>query len=70
MYLFDVLGVMQLDLDKVLHIEETTVTVSGYRHRTTIPSSIFEHLKLQNRDAVRWILSKDGTVNVMKVESR
>lgn len=58
---------MQLDLDKVLHIEETTVTVSGYRHRTTVPSSIFEHLKLKNGDAIRWILTKDGAVTVMRV---
>ncbi|MCK4445360.1 MAG: hypothetical protein KAW09_12500 [Thermoplasmata archaeon] len=60
---------MQLDLDKVLHIEETTVTVSGYRHRTTIPSSIFEHLERQNGDAVRWILTKDRAVTVMRVEA-
>ncbi len=58
---------MQLDLDKVLHIEETTVTVSGYRHRTTIPSSIYEHLGLKSGDTLRWILTKDGTVSVMKV---
>lgn len=61
--------IMQLDLDRVLHIEETTVTVSGYRHRTTIPSSIFVHLKLQNGDAIRWILTKDGAVTVMRVEA-
>lgn len=60
---------MQLDLDKVLHIEETTVTVSGYRHRTTIPSSIFEHLELRSGDTLRWILTKDGTVSVMRVET-
>ncbi|MCK4443956.1 MAG: AbrB/MazE/SpoVT family DNA-binding domain-containing protein [Thermoplasmata archaeon] len=60
---------MQLDLDNVLHIEETNVTVSGYRHRTTIPSSIFEHLGLQSGDTLRWILTKDGSVSVMKAES-
>lgn len=64
-----ILALMKLDLDNVLHIEETTITVSGYRHRTTIPSSIFKHLKMGNGDTLRWILTKDGTVVVMKVET-
>jgi len=60
---------MKLDMDGVQHIEETVVTVSGYRHRTTVPSSVFRKLKFQSGDKLRWILKKDGTVIVMKVEA-
>ncbi|MFQ5871374.1 MAG: hypothetical protein ACE5IB_04365, partial [Candidatus Geothermarchaeales archaeon] len=60
---------MKLDLDEVLNIEETVVSVSGARHRTTVPSTVFKKLKLREEDKLRWILKKDGTVVIMKVET-
>ena len=59
---------VQLDLDAIESIEETTVTVRSYRHRTTIPSKIFRLLNLTQGDRLRWIALKDGSVLVMKLK--
>ena len=53
--------------DEVVCIEETTVTVRSYRHRTTVPSKIFRFLDLKQGDSLRWIAMKDGTVFIKKV---
>lgn len=58
---------MGIDIDEVLLVEESSVTVRGYRHRTTIPRGIFKFLKLKDKDRLRWILLKDGTILVRKV---
>jgi bifunctional DNA-binding transcriptional regulator/antitoxin component of YhaV-PrlF toxin-antitoxin module len=57
----------KLDMEDVVAIEETDLTIRGYRHRTTVPSKIFEFLKLKEGDALRWIATKDGSVYVLKV---
>jgi len=48
----------------IIIIEESSVTVRGYRHRTTIPRRVFQFLKLRDKDKLRWIVLKDGTVIV------
>lgn len=53
--------------DKVVCIEETSVTVRSYRHRTTVPSKIFKFLDLKQGDTLRWIALEDGTVYIRKV---
>jgi len=53
-------------MEKVIIIEESSVTVKGYRHRTTIPRRIFRFLKVKDKDKLRWIALKDGTVIVRK----
>jgi bifunctional DNA-binding transcriptional regulator/antitoxin component of YhaV-PrlF toxin-antitoxin module len=53
--------------DDIICIEETTVTVRSYRHRTTVPSKIFKLLDLKQGDSLRWIALKDGTVFIKKV---
>ena len=53
--------------DDVVCIEETSVTVRSYRHRTTVPSKIFKFLDLKQGDTLRWIAVKDGTVYIRKV---
>jgi bifunctional DNA-binding transcriptional regulator/antitoxin component of YhaV-PrlF toxin-antitoxin module len=53
--------------DEVVYIEETTVTVRSYRHRTTVPSKIFKFLDLKQGDILRWIALEDGTVYIRKV---
>ena len=58
----------KLDTDDIVCIEETTVTVRSYRHRTTVPSKIFRLLDLKQGDSLRWIAVKDGTVYIRKVQ--
>jgi bifunctional DNA-binding transcriptional regulator/antitoxin component of YhaV-PrlF toxin-antitoxin module len=53
--------------DDIRYIEETTVTVRSYRHRTTVPSKIFKYLDLKQGDSLRWIALKDGTIYIKKV---
>jgi len=59
--------VVDLISDDVVCIEETSVTVRSYRHRTTVPSKIFKFLDLKQGDTLRWIAVKDGTVYIRKV---
>jgi len=61
---------MGIDIDDVLLVEESSVTARGYRHRTTIPRGIFKILKLKDKDKLRWILLKDGTILVRKVNQQ
>ncbi|MCC7552266.1 hypothetical protein KO317_01205 [Candidatus Micrarchaeota archaeon] len=51
----------------LIAIEESSVTIKGYRHRTTIPSRIFNFLDLDDKDKLRWILLKDGTIIIKKI---
>ncbi len=60
---------IKLKLEDVVHVEETAITARGYRRRTTIPSRIFRFMNLKDRDILRWIATKDGTVFVTKVKS-
>lgn len=60
----------RLDTDEIVAIEDTHITVRGYRHRTTIPTGIFKFLDLKDGDVIRWIATKDGTVYVSKLEDK
>ena len=60
---------MVIDVETVQVIEESSVTARGYRHRTTIPSKVFRSLNLKDKDKLRWILLKDGTIVIRKVLS-
>jgi bifunctional DNA-binding transcriptional regulator/antitoxin component of YhaV-PrlF toxin-antitoxin module len=53
-------------LEDVLYMEETKVTVRKYRHRTTVPAKIFNLLKLEDGDILRWIAMKDGKILIEK----
>ena len=55
-------------MEDVVCIEETAITVRGYRRRTTVPSKIFKFMELSEESALRWIAMRDGTVYVTKVE--
>ena len=57
-------------IEDVVVMEETNITVRGYRHRTTIPSGIFNFLGLKHGDTVRWIAMKDGKVFVTVVKRK
>jgi len=54
-------------MEDILIIEESSVTAKGYRHRTTVPSRVFQFLNLKDKDRLRWIVLKDGTIIVKKV---
>jgi len=59
---------MQLNLDDVIHISETSLTIRGSRRRTTVPVEVVDHLSLKDGDKIRWILMKDGTISVAPVK--
>ena len=56
----------KIELEDVVYVEDTHITVRGYRRRTTIPSGIFKFMELKNGDVIRWVATKDGTVYVSK----
>jgi bifunctional DNA-binding transcriptional regulator/antitoxin component of YhaV-PrlF toxin-antitoxin module len=62
-------SVENINSDDIRYIEETTVTVRSYRHRTTVPSKIFKYLELKQGDSLRWIALKNGTIFIKKVMS-
>ncbi len=57
-----------IDTSEIVAMEDTHITVRGYRRRTTIPSGIFKFLDLKDGDVIRWIAKKDGTVLVSKLD--
>ena len=56
---------MQINLDEVKYITETTLTVRGSRRRTTVPKEIVENFGLKNGDKIRWILFRDNTIVIV-----
>ncbi|MGA1793678.1 MAG: AbrB/MazE/SpoVT family DNA-binding domain-containing protein [Thermoplasmatota archaeon] len=58
---------MEIDIDKVRYITETSMTIRGTRRRTTVPKTIVEKLDLHNGSKIRWILFKDGSILIRKV---
>ncbi len=53
---------MQVDLDEIYYVSETTLTVRGSRRRTTVPKDIVDRLAMVDGDRFRWVLFKDGSV--------
>ncbi len=58
---------MQVDLNDVLYISETSLTIRGTRRRTTVPKKIVEKFGLKNGDKIRWVLFKDNSIYISKV---
>ena len=58
---------MDIDIDSVRYITETSVTIRGTRRRTTVPKEISDRLHLKNASRLRWILFKDGSIMIRKV---
>jgi len=59
---------MKIDLDDVKCIKETAITIRGSRRRITVPSEVVEILKLKDGDKLRWIVLKDGVIDIQKVK--
>ncbi len=57
---------LEIDVDDIVCMEETHITVRGYRRRTTVPSRVFKFLELGDGDVLRWVATKDGTVFITK----
>jgi len=60
---------MQIDLDEVVSITETAITIRGSRRRITVPSEIVENLHLEDGDKLRWIIFKNGSIYLQKVKN-
>jgi bifunctional DNA-binding transcriptional regulator/antitoxin component of YhaV-PrlF toxin-antitoxin module len=58
---------MDIDIDNVVFISETALTIRGTRRRTTVPKTVVERLSLENGDRIRWILFRDGSIMIRKV---
>ncbi len=58
---------MKIDMNEVEYVTETSVTIRGTRRRTTVPKAIVEKLSIKDKDKLRWILFKDGTIMITKV---
>ena len=59
---------MDIDIDAVRFITETSLTIRGSRRRTTVPKTVAEKLDLKNGDRIRWILFQDGSILIRKVK--
>jgi bifunctional DNA-binding transcriptional regulator/antitoxin component of YhaV-PrlF toxin-antitoxin module len=57
-------------LENVVLMEETAITVRGYRRRTTIPSGIFKFLGLKHGDIIRWTALDNGMVFITVAQPR
>lgn len=57
-----------MNIKDILHLQETTLTIRGSRRRTTIPGEILNHLKLKDKDKIRWVLLKDGSVTIIPIK--
>jgi len=58
---------MKIELEDVICITDTSITIRGSRRRITVPSEVVELLKLKDGNKLRWIVFKNGTVNIQKV---
>lgn len=58
---------MKVELNDILCITETAMTIKGSRRRITVPSEIVDLLELSNGDKLRWIVFKNGHIHIQKV---
>jgi bifunctional DNA-binding transcriptional regulator/antitoxin component of YhaV-PrlF toxin-antitoxin module len=59
---------MKVDLEDIRCITDTALTIRGSRRRITVPSEVVEILNLKDGDKIRWIIFKNGTINLIKVK--
>ncbi len=61
---------MKVELEDMICITDTALTIRGSRRRITVPSEVVEILKLQDGDRLRWIVFKNGNIHVQKVNKK
>ncbi len=59
---------MKVDLEDIRCITDTALTIRGSRRRITVPSEVVEILSLKDGYKIRWIVFKNGSVNIQKVK--
>lgn len=50
---------IQVNLEEVEYITETSITIRHARRRITLPKEIVDHFGLEDGDRIMWILFKD-----------
>lgn len=60
---------MKVELEDVRCITDTALTIRESRRRVTVPYEVVEVLKLKNGDKLRWIVFKDGNIQIQKVKN-
>jgi bifunctional DNA-binding transcriptional regulator/antitoxin component of YhaV-PrlF toxin-antitoxin module len=60
---------MKIELDDVVCLRDTAITIKGARRRVTVPIEIVKLMGLRDKDKVRWLALKDGTVLLKKTNS-
>ncbi len=60
----------EVNIDEVVYITETSITIRDSRRRTTVPKEIVDELKLIDGDKLRWLLFEDGKIMLTKVKRR
>lgn len=50
---------IQINLDEVEYVTETSITIRRARRRTTVPKEIVDHFGLIDGDRLIWMLFKD-----------
>ena len=60
---------MQIDLNDVAYIGETSVTIRSSRRRITIPKEIVDKLGIKDGDRIRWVLFNDDRLSISRVRS-
>jgi len=59
---------MKVELDDIRCVTDTSITIRGSRRRMTVPSEVVELLDLKDGDKLRWIVFKNGDVQINKVK--
>ncbi len=59
---------MEINLDDVEYVGETSVTIRKSRRRITVPKEVAEQLGLLDGNRIRWILFKDGRLYLSKAD--
>ena len=61
---------MELDLEELAYVSETSLTIRGSRRRTTVPKNIVDELGMKDGERLRWVLFKDGRILLIHVKHR
>lgn len=60
----------EINIDEIIYITETSITIRDSRRRTTVPKEIVDELELENGDKLRWLLFEDGKIMLTKVKKK
>jgi len=59
---------MKVELNDIRCVTDTSITIRGSRRRMTVPAEVVELLNLKDGDKLRWIVFKNGNVQINKVK--